>query len=124
MSGVLAAALGFGAPGLLNQSSWADAADPGGASLNVNNDGTFDGSGSPGGDWVTPALASVAAFYQIKVDATSGSFSSGTTGTWLDLSSTQSWSRNAGDSVGFALQIREKLSTLVRLSITGTLDAT
>jgi hypothetical protein len=127
MSGVLAALGGGGrAAGSINQSAgWPSAASAGGASINVNNDGTFTGSGSGGGNWVTPTNAAVAALYEIRVDATAGSFSTGTTGSWLDLGTTRSWSRNAGSDVTFTLSIREKGSGVVRVTLVGeVLDAT
>ncbi len=127
MPGVLAVFMGTaGAPGIINPSAgWPSAASAGGASLNVNNDGTFSGSGSLGGNWVVPTTAAIAALYQIRVDATSGSFSSGTTGTWLDLGTTRSWSRNSGSSVTFTLSIRELATQQVRITLAGEeLDAT
>lgn len=118
MSGILGVLLGqSGAPGFINPSAgWPSATSPGGASLNVNNDGTFSGSGSPGGNWVFPATAEIAAGYQIKVDETSGTFTTGTTGTWQDLSTSRSWSA-ISTAVTFTLSIREKATTIVRLTL-------
>lgn len=43
------------------------------------------------GDWMSPKLGEPAANYEIKVDPTSGTFSGGTTGVWLALSTSRSW---------------------------------
>lgn len=118
---LLMALMSAGSPGVINQTpGWPSGTDPGGVTLSVANNGGYSVSGgSPAsGTWVTPAVAEVIAYYQIKVDATSGSFSSGTTGTWLDLTSTRTWTRDAGADVEFTLSIREKATTRVRLTLT------
>lgn len=122
MPGVLGVLLGVGgAPGAITVGSF-DASDPAGCALQLNNDGTFALTGTPGGAWVAPASAAVAAFYQVKVDPTSGSFSGGSaTGTWLDLSTTRGWVRSAGDQVTFTISFREKATGLVRATLTGQL---
>ena len=126
MSGILMAAGSGGIPGAINSSAGAySAASSGGASLNVNNDGTLTGSGHPGGAWLSPAVAAFAAEYQVKVDATAGAFTTGTTGTWLDCSTTRSWSRDPGSVVTFTISFREKTTGIVRATLAGEeLDAT
>src|SRR3990167_2007421 len=124
MSGAhhLLRALIGGAPGVIN------AALPNGsvagsatATWQLNNDGSLTVSGSSG-NWVTPATAGVAALYQVKVDVTLGSFSTGTTGSYLDLSTTRTWTIvSAGDpeSVTFTVTIREKATGIVRRTQAG-----
>lgn len=121
---LLLAAMG-GAPGVINASPGAySAAQSGGASLNVNANGSLSGSGHAGGSWITPANAAFAAGYQVKVDATAGAFSTGTTGTWLDCSTGPGWSRTGASVVTFTISFREKASGLVRATVTGEeLDA-
>ena len=96
------------------------------ATWQLNNDGSLTVSGSSG-NWVTPATAGVAALYQVKVDVTLGSFSTGTTGSYLDLSTTRTWTIvSAGDpeSVTFTVTIREKATGIVRRTQAGvTLSA-
>lgn len=127
MSGALALRLGLtGAPGVINRNAGAySAAQSGGASVNVNANGTLSGSGHPGANWVTPTNSTTAAAYQVKVDATAGTFSLGTTGTWIDCSTGPGWSKAVTGSVTFTISFREKATTLVRATIAGeVLDAT
>ena len=107
-----------GAAGIINGAIVASAeASP--ALFSVLNTGAYtDTSLSFTGNWVTPATTTIAAQYQVKVDATSGSFSSGTTGTWLDCSSHQSWTKSSG-SVTFTISFREKATGIVRSVQTG-----
>lgn len=121
MSGAIAllAAMG-GAPGVINP-SLPDGDSIGGTALfSLVNDGTFaigDGSGPATGSWVTPNA--FASYYQVQVDVTSGSFSSGTTGSYLDLSSTRTWTKTSAGTVTFTVTIREKATGLVRSTQTG-----
>jgi hypothetical protein len=128
ISAVLAG--GSGAPGLVN------GALPNGSSTNAGsstfqlvNDGTYVISTSQAGDWVTPATAAVAVFYQVKVDETVGAFDAGTVGSYIDLSTTRTWTDNAPGAPGsaivtFDLTIREKATGIIRSAQTGlTLEA-
>jgi hypothetical protein len=99
MSGVLAAMVASsGATGVIqtipNLSS-----SVGDTELQLQSDGdlvtTEDGVVDGSADWVLPANTTVAALWEVKVDPTSGSLN-GTTGTWLALSSTRSWSKTSG----------------------------
>ena len=123
MSGVLAVVGLSGAPGIINGAlGGSEEASP--AFFIIDNDGSYDQTAGSLGAWVTPANATVAAHYQVKVDATSGTFSSGTTGTWLDCSSDNAWTKSGG-SVTFTISFREKASGIVRstqagLVLTGT----
>jgi hypothetical protein len=96
------------------------------AEFNLGNDGSTAISGNATGTWVAPATATIAAFYQVKIDATSGSFFSGTTGTWLDMSSNRQWTTQTPDpAVTFTISFREKASGTVRSTQAGvTLTAT
>lgn len=123
MPGVLGVLLGTGgAPGVINDSLPVGAALAATATWRLNNDGTYTISGESDANWVTPANTTVAAFYQVKVDITLGAFSTGTTGSYVDLSSTQTWTMDsAGDpeSVTFDVTIREKATGIVRSVQTG-----
>lgn len=90
MSGIaMAAAVGSGFPGQINGSLPNGGATDTTASFGINSDGTTTISGQSSVDWVTPTT--VAGQYQVRVDPTSGTFDSGTTGTWLDCSTSPSW---------------------------------
>lgn len=74
------------------------------------------GSGTAGsiiyseiGDWVLPNGS--ANLYEVRATLTGGSLSSGTTGVWLPLSSTQTWTRtqSTGGSSFVALTIEIRL---------------
>lgn len=75
--------------------------------------------------WCTPTSA--ASNYEVLATVTIGSLSSGTAGSWLPLSSTQTWTRTA--SIGtnevceFTVQIRKVGTTTVLASATITLEA-
>lgn len=62
--------------------------------LNINSDGTVVATGANTGtlasyNWITPTTGSTT--YYVRATLTSGTFTSGTTGTWLALSSNRSW---------------------------------
>lgn len=75
--------------------------------------------------WCTPTSA--ASDYEVLATLVTGSLSSGTTGSWLALSSTQTWTRTA--SVGtsqfcsFTVQIRKTGTSTVLDSATINLEA-
>jgi hypothetical protein len=87
----------------------------------------FSGS-SDIGDWMSPKLQDPASNYELRVDPTSGTFSSGTTGAWLLLSSTRSYSvaRTTGGtkSCTATYQIRRASDQVVLSSVSYTLIAT
>lgn len=126
MSGVLGVLLGVGgAPGAINGALPDSTSSVGGAGFELQNDGdcvASVGAGTGTVDWVTPSDTTTAAFYEVKVDATSGAFSSGTTGTWLALSSSRSWTIATG-SVTFDVLIREAATGLVRTTQSVTMSA-
>ena len=62
--------------------------------FSVNSNGTVLATGDTAGtlasyNWITPTTGSTT--YYVRATLTSGTFSSGTTGTWLALTSNQSW---------------------------------
>lgn len=126
MSGALAVLLGMsGAPGVINGALPDSTSSVGGAGFELQNDGdcvASNGAGTSTVDWVSPSDTTTAAYYEVKVDATSGAFSSGTTGTWLALSSSRSWTINTG-SVTFDVSIREAATAIVRTTQSVTMSA-
>jgi hypothetical protein len=72
------------------------------------------------GDWITPAAAA-GANYEVRATVNSGSLTSGSTGTWLALSSTRTWSL---DQTSLGTSACELLIE-IRLTSTGAvLDST
>lgn len=84
------------------------------ASFRVDSDGNIYAPNGGTTDLVLQyawfVLGSAPSDYEVRVDATSGSFSSGTTATWLSLASDQTWTRQSGagtfQTVNFDVQIR------------------
>lgn len=112
-----------GAPGALQDLRSASSGS-GDCELQLQNDGdvayTEDGVVDSGDDWILPANTTIAAFYEVKVDVTAGSMSAGTTGSWLALSTTRSWSKGAGTgTVTFTISFREAASGAVVKTQTG-----
>lgn len=114
MAGVLAAMIGLGAvPGAI-QSLGAGAGGPGNSSFGLTNAGALTINGVGSGSWVLPAIAAIAAYYQVKVDVTSGAFTSGdATGAWLDLSTSRAWARTGAGTVNYNVSFREKATAIV-----------
>lgn len=115
MSGVLAAIGGGPAPGTIT-TTITSGSDTSPATFEVGSSGNYV-NGAAVGDWVTPATSANAAFYQVKVDPTTGSFSSGTTGTFLDCSTPRTYTKSSG-AVTFTVTFREKATQIVRSIIT------
>lgn len=90
--------------------------------ISGDTNGTFDI-----GDWISPKTNM--SNYECLATVTSGTLSSGTAGSWLNLGTPRSWSRNrAGGSTGqtsctFTLSIRQVGTTTVLASATITLLA-
>lgn len=70
--------------------------DPGtaGVTLAINSNGTLTATGTNAGtldsyNWITPTTGSTS--YYVRATLIGGSFSSGTTGTWLALTSNRTW---------------------------------
>lgn len=81
-----------------------------------------------GGDWITPKAAAGAA-YECRATLISGTLTSGTTGSWLALSTTRTWGVNSGSPPGkkvctFTLEIRRASDGVVLDTATITVDAT
>ncbi len=77
------------------------------------------------GDWITPQTNM--ASYECRMDVLSGTFSSGTTGAWMSLSTTRTWTKlqsvNGSSAVSGTLQIRRTSDGTVMDSATITLTA-
>lgn len=68
------------------------------AIVTFNTDGSIAGSGSgtggnPTSQYFDPVTVGIGTSYWVRATATSGSFSGGTTDTWLALSSNRAWNR-------------------------------
>lgn len=128
MSGALAAMLvGGGAPGIL--STVPGASNALSASWQLVNDGTYsvgDGAGGAStGNWVTPATAPVAAYYQVKTVVTAGSFTTDpSAGSYLDLSTSRIWIKSVVGTVSFDVTVREKATGIVRLTYSTSIIVT
>jgi hypothetical protein len=125
MSGVLhgVIAASSGAPGTFPATLPASA-NALSSEYQVQNDGDLlygNGAGGAGTtDWITPSDATTAAFYQVKTEVTSGSFSTDpSAGSYLDCSSTRTWIKSVAGTVIFNMTFREKASGAVRKVYTG-----
>jgi hypothetical protein len=91
----------------------------------LNASGAGSGSGVTGWTWL---LSGTAAAYEVFATLTSGTLSSGTTGSWLPLNVTRSWSRTRTgigvSSAQVALQIRRVSDGLVLDNAQIVLNAT
>jgi hypothetical protein len=93
------------------------------ATFTIRSDGTYSG----GGTWNSDST--VGSSYEVKATVTSGAITSGTTGSWLSLSSDRSWALTDSDQddvevdATFTLQIRSAGTTTVLDSATITLQA-
>lgn len=81
------------------------------ASYSIGTDGYVRINGVPFGTWLKSGLA---AAYDVHATVVSGSVSSGTTGSWLPLTSTQTWSRNRA-TVGL-----NSVTLFIEIALTGT----
>jgi hypothetical protein len=97
------------------------------ATYTIKSDGTI--TTSDGGSATWNSSTTVGSSYEVKATLTSGSLTTGTTGSWLALSSNRSWSKtdttagNGGVAAAFTLQIRAAGTTTVLDSATITLEA-
>ena len=87
---------------------------------------TTDGGSVDAGDWIDPK-ANAPSDYEVQATLVSGTLSTGTTGSWLALSSNRSWTLQrvtvgAATQVTLTIEIR-KGSGAVLASATVTLDA-
>lgn len=106
-----------GAPGVIQNIP--NGTDAVGVTLALNNDGTFTLTGDPGGNWVVPASAGIAAQWEVRIDVTSGAFTSGdSTGTWLAMSSNRGWIEDSGQVI-FDISWRDAATQTVHKVQTG-----
>lgn len=123
MSGVMTVMLGLsGAPGVINTALPNGTLAEETAVWHLLGDGTYSIDGVSDSNWVTPASSVTAGYYQIKVDATVGTFSSGTTGSYVDLSTNPAWSKTSvgpPTTVTFTATIREKATGRIRSTQAG-----
>ena len=107
MSGVLAAGCGL-APGVL-PASFPSSSNPTSCSFEIESDSDhIYGDGAGGAiteQWVSPA--SVAPLYEVRVDVNSGSFTSGTVGSWLSCAVDNTWSKTGAGVVIFDVSFRQ-----------------
>lgn len=79
------------------------------------------------GDWMSPKVAALATNYEVFATLNSGTLTAGTTGSWLGLETTRTWTRNrtsvGSNTAELALEIRRKGTTTVLASCTVTLTA-
>lgn len=97
------------------------------ATYQLANNGDINVNGSDVGDWINPKAAAGAA-YECQATVLSGSFTSGTFGSWLALSSSRSWAltnSSAGTTAtaSMTLEIRRTLDNLVVASVTVSFSA-
>lgn len=125
MSGAALLAAVGGAPGSIND-ALPDASAAAGAGITFQNTGGYLYGDLLGGhstsQWLNPATAGFAAQYELQVNVNSGTTSSGTFDSWLDMGSGHSFAKN--DAPGTAVlrvRIREKASGLLRTDQTVSL---
>lgn len=72
------------------------AASPSSASASVSfgTDGSISLTGGGSQSWFSPNVAGVGASFWVRATLNSGAVSSGTTGSWLQLNSSRSWTCN------------------------------
>lgn len=102
------------------------------AGYQLESDGDIaDGQGgifSDVGDWIVPKAAAGAS-WECRATIISGTFDTGTAGTWLALSSNRTWTKArtsdvpGTNTVSFTLEIRHAVSLKVYASKTITLNA-
>lgn len=95
------------------------------AQFRVTSGGVVEGTGEADYDWL---IAGAAADYEVRADVTSGSLGSGTTGSWLSLSSTRAWSVTRSvlgtSSATMTVRIRRASDAVVLETATISLEAT
>lgn len=89
---------------------------------------TLAGNGTPAdrGDWISPQINMSA--YECRATLLSGTLTTGTTGSWMNLGATRTWTRQANPGAGqlvvtFTLEIRRASDAEVLVSATTTLTA-
>lgn len=96
-----------------------------GTATNVRN---AQGNQAISGEWARPIDAGNGALYEARVTVTSGTLTTGTTGTWLALSSQRDWdvqrSTVGSKACTFTLEIRRVSDSVVVASASYTITAT
>ena len=82
----------------------------------VGNGNITDGDITPNPGWYTPTTGSIGNNYQIRITPTAGSFTTGTVNSWLNLSTTRTWtvSTNLAAVVVFTIEIRDTTAGVVQ----------
>ncbi len=114
----------------IDESVIAPAAASCGYQLDIDGDINHRKTGTGGayvdsGDWITPKAAA-GINYEARVTVTSGTLSSGTSGSWLPLNITRTWTVTAVSTIKtctFTLEIREATSGTVVASASITITA-
>ena len=95
-------------------------------SAGVINQITNSGGTTSPGNWISP-VAAAGGNYEVRATVNSGSLTSGTTGSWTALSSTQSWVRQQNSigtsSCNLTIEIRHATSLVVLDTASITLNA-
>lgn len=81
------------------------------SSFTIDNLGSYSSVGidfAPSGTWL---LSGSASSYEVRLTLTSGTIS-GTTGTWLSLGTSRTWSNTANPGTGLYYVLREGIGTL------------
>ena len=96
------------------------------AVYSLTSTGKRQATGIDEANWITPAMGM--ANYEVRATLLSGSVSSGSTGSWLSLGTTRSWTRdrasNGSASCGLLIEIRRTSDLSVVASASITLTAT
>ena len=104
------AAMGGDLVALSNPTMIAFSGAPPTLSYTVNNDGTIDRTnGAASGyfeDWLTPT-SSAPSNYEIRMTLNSGALTSGTTGSWLALTSSRTWTLATDGAANTTVEIRK-----------------
>lgn len=118
---------------LSNQNIAALSADPtdATAAYSLENDGdvsrTVNGAVTDLGDWMSPKNSGLASLFECRATLNSGSLTGGTTGSWLGLGTTRSWTRTqtsvGASAANLTIEIRRAGTTTTIASCTVQLDA-
>jgi hypothetical protein len=128
MSGCVSAMCGGGGPlGVFNASLPLNSSFAGSNDYQIKNDGTYVSAGAApsSGNWINPANATVAAFYQVKTVVSSGSFTSDpSAGVYIDCATSRNWQKSVAGTVNFTMTFREKGTLIVRATYSMSLTVT
>lgn len=110
----------------LSNTGVADGGVGGGAGYELQNDGDIIESTSSGGsidvgEWIVPKAAAGIGIFSVRATLNSGSLDSGTTGSWLALSTPRTWTVGAGGAANLTLDLSADGGSTVLASATVTL---